>query len=150
MRTFGAGSAANAQNPTGVSDKEIVIGSCAALEGPSSFLGRETVVGAEGYFQYDEGGINGRKLRLVSADDSYDPAKTEGCRERLMAQKVFALGFFVGTPTAVKYVPLAEKRQIPVVGWFTGAQTLYTPLRHRVTNVRASYSMKPASRWTGC
>jgi branched-chain amino acid transport system substrate-binding protein len=87
----------------------------------------------------DEGGINGRKLRLVSADDSYDPAKTEACWERLMAQKVFALGFFVGTPTAVKYVPLAEKRQIPLVGLFTGALTLYTPLRHWVINVRASY-----------
>ena len=99
-----AGSAANAQNATGVSDKEIVIGSCAALEGPSNFLGRETVAGAEAYFQFvsDEGGINGRKLRLVSEDDSYDPANAEACWERLMAQKVFALGFFVGTPTAVK------------------------------------------------
>ena len=136
-----AGSAAHAQTATGVSDKEIVIGSCAALEGPSSFLGRETIAGAEAYFQFvnDEGGINGRKLRLVSADDSYDPAKTAACWERLMAQKVFALGFFVGTPTAVRYVPLAEKRQIPLVGLFTGAQTLYTPLRHSVINVRASY-----------
>jgi branched-chain amino acid transport system substrate-binding protein len=60
---------------------EIVIGSCAALEGPSSFLGRETVAGAEGYFRYvnEEGGVNGRKLRLVSAHDSYDPSKTQAC-----------------------------------------------------------------------
>jgi ABC-type branched-subunit amino acid transport system substrate-binding protein len=136
-----ASGAAKAQTTTGVNDKEIVIGSCAALEGPSSFLGRETVAGAEAYFQFvnDEGGINGRKLRLVSADDSYDPAKTEACWERLMAERVFALGFFVGTPTAVKYVPLAEKHQIPLVGLFTGAQTLYAPLRHWVINVRASY-----------
>ena len=47
--------------------------------------------------------------------------------------------FFVGTPTAVKYVPLAEKHQITLVGLFTGVQTLYTPLRHWVINVRASY-----------
>lgn len=126
---------------TGVTDKEIVIGSCAALEGPSSFLGRETVTGAETYFHYinDEGGVNGRKLRLVSLDDSYDPAKTEGCWNKLMAEKVFAAGFFVGTPTAVKYVPLAESEHVPLVGLFTGAQTLYAPLRHWVINVRASY-----------
>lgn len=132
---------AKAQTTTGVTEKEIVIGSCGALEGPSSFLGRETVAGAEAYFRYvnDEGGINGRKLRLVSADDSYDPTKTEACWEKLTAQKVFALGFFVGTPTAVKYVPLAESHQIPLVGLFTGAQTLYTPLRRWVINVRASY-----------
>ena len=64
-----------AQNATGVTDKEVLIGSCAALEGPSSFLGRETVIGAETYFAMvnEEGGLHGRKLRLLSADDSYDP-----------------------------------------------------------------------------
>jgi ABC-type branched-subunit amino acid transport system substrate-binding protein len=56
-----------------------------------------------------------------------------------MEQKVFALGFFVGTPTAVKYIPMAESNKIPLVGLFTGAQTLYVPLRHWVVNVRASY-----------
>lgn len=129
------------QSVPGVTDKEILIGSCAALEGPSSFLGRETLAGAEAYFQMvnEEGGVNGRKLRLVSFDDSYDPAKTQACWDKLMAQKVFALGFFVGTPTAVKYVPLAESNKIPLIGLFTGAQTLYTPLRHWVINVRASY-----------
>src|SRR5258708_4491230 len=56
-----------------------------------------------------------------------------------MEQKVFAVGFFGGTPTAVKYVPMAESNKIPLVGLFTGAQTLYVPMRHWVGNVRASY-----------
>src|SRR5260370_20011201 len=56
-----------------------------------------------------------------------------------MEQKVFALAFFVGTPTAVKYIPMADSNKIPLVGLFTGAQTLYMPLRHWVVNVRASY-----------
>jgi len=131
----------NGQAIPGVNEKEVVIGSCAALEGPSSFLGRETVLGAETYFQLvnEEGGVHGRKLRLVSADDSYDPAKTQACWDKLMAQKVFAMGFFVGTPTAVKYVPLADSNEVPLVGSFTGAQTLYVPLRRWVINVRASY-----------
>ena len=130
-----------AQSVPGVSDKEILIGSCAALEGPSSALGMETVAGAKVYFSFvnEEGGVHGRKLRLISYDDSYDPAKTQACFDKLMTDKVFALGFFVGTPTAVKYLPLAEENKIPLVGLFTGAQTLYTPLRHWVMNVRASY-----------
>jgi branched-chain amino acid transport system substrate-binding protein len=130
-----------AQNTPGVSEKEILIGSCAALEGPSSSLGTETVAGAKAYFSVvnDEGGVHGRKLHLISYDDSYDPAKTQACFDKLLADKVFALGFFVGTPTAVKYLPLAEENKIPLVGLFTGAQTLYTPLRHWVVNVRASY-----------
>ena len=75
----------------------------------------------------------------MSYDDSDDPAKTQTCWDKLMSQRVFAMGFFVGTPTAVKYVPLAESGKIPLIGLFTGAQTLYTPLRHWVINVRASY-----------
>jgi len=138
---FESSSPVLAQSTTGVTDKEILIGSCAALEGPSRFLGIETVAGAKAYFELinEAGGIEGRRLRLISRDDSYDPAKTEACFNGLMDQKVFALGFFVGTPTAVKYVPLAEANRVPLVGLFTGAQTLYTPLRHWVINVRASY-----------
>src|ERR1700686_3358836 len=138
---FGTLRPAHAQSAPGVTDKEILIGSCSALEGPSRALGTETVAGAKAYFNLvnDEGGVNGRKLKLLSYDDSYDPAKTQACFDRLLDEKVFALGFFVGTPTAVKYVPLAEAAKIPLVGLFTGAQTLYTPLRHWVVNVRASY-----------
>jgi branched-chain amino acid transport system substrate-binding protein len=137
----GTASPAHGQSTPGVSDSEIAIGSCSALEGPSHFLGVETVTGAKAYFSLinDEGGVNGRKLKLISADDSYDPAKTQACFDHLMSEKVFALGFFVGTPTAVKYVPMADGAKIPLVGLFTGAQTLYVPLRHWIVNVRASY-----------
>jgi ABC-type branched-subunit amino acid transport system substrate-binding protein len=132
---------ARAQTVPGVTDREILIGSCSALEGPSHFLGSETVTGAKAYLEMvnDAGGVDGRKLKLLAYDDSYDPAKTEACFNRLMEQKVFALGFFVGTPTAVKYLPMAESNKVPLVGLFTGAQTLYVPLRHWVVNVRASY-----------
>ena len=138
---FGTVLPAGAQNSPGVTDKSILIGSCSALEGPSHSLGVDTVSGANTYFSLinDEGGVNGRKLKLTAYDDSYDPAKTQACFDRLMSDKVFALGFFVGTPTAVKYLPLAEANKIPLVGLFTGAQTLYTPLRHWIVNVRASY-----------
>jgi branched-chain amino acid transport system substrate-binding protein len=138
---LGTASPAFGQNPPGVSENEILIGSCSALEGPSHFLGVETVTGAKAYFNLinEEGGVNGRKLKLISADDSYDPAKTQACFEHLVSEKVFALGFFVGTPTAVKYVPMAEAAKIPLIGLFTGAQTLYVPLRHWIVNVRASY-----------
>jgi ABC-type branched-subunit amino acid transport system substrate-binding protein len=138
---FGTPLVADAQNVPGVTEKTVVLGSCSALEGPSHSLGVETVTGANAYFSLinDEGGVNGRKLKLISYDDSYDPAKTQVCFERLLGDKVFAMGLFVGTPTAVKYVPLAESNKIPLIGLFTGAQTLYTPLRHWIVNVRASY-----------
>lgn len=130
-----------AQGVPGVTETEVTIGSCSALEGPSRALGMDTTTGAKAYFSLvnDEGGVHGRKLKLIAYDDSYDPAKTQACFDRLIGDKVFALGFFVGTPTAVKYVPMAESAKIPLVGLFTGAQTLYAPMRHWVVNVRASY-----------
>src|SRR5262252_10898892 len=129
-----------AQTP-GVTDNAILIGSCSALDGPAHFLGRQTVLGASAYLHMinDEGGVFGRKIQLQAFDDSYDPEKAPACFKRMTKEGVFALGFFVGTPTAKVYVPLAQDEKIPVVGLFTGAQLLYEPLKHEIINVRASY-----------
>ena len=125
----------------GVTDNSILIGSCSALDGSAHFLGRQTVLGASAYLHMinDEGGVFGRKIQLQAFDDSYDPERAPACFKRMTKEGVFALGFFVGTPTAKVYVPLAQGEKIPVVGLFTGAQMLYEPLKHEVINVRASY-----------
>lgn len=119
----------------------INIGSCSALDGPARKLGTDTISGASAYFSMinEEGGVNGRKLRLVPLDDGYDPQKADACFDRLMKENVFAMGFFVGTPTAMKYIPLVEKNRVPLIGLFTGAQALYTPVHHWIFTVRASY-----------
>jgi ABC-type branched-subunit amino acid transport system substrate-binding protein len=98
-------------------------------------------MGALAYFHVvnDAGGVNGRTIELKSRDDGYDPEKTATCFEELQKDNVFAMGFFVGTPTAAKYVPMAEAAKVPVVGLFTGAQMLYEPMKHDIVNVRASY-----------
>ena len=130
-----------AQTTPGVTQDGILIGSCSALDGPANFLGKQTVLGASAYLHMinDEGGVHGRKIRLLAFDDGYDPDKAPACFRRMIKEGVFALGFFVGTPTAAKYVPLAEAEKVPVVGLFTGAEMLYEPLKHYVINVRASY-----------
>jgi len=129
-----------AQTP-GVTDGSILIGSCSALDGPARVLGNQTVLGASAYLHAinDEGGVYGRKVQLLAFDDGYDPEKAPACFKRMTKEGVFALGFFVGTPTAKVYVPMAQDEKIPVVGLFTGAQMLYEPLKHYILNVRASY-----------
>jgi branched-chain amino acid transport system substrate-binding protein len=125
----------------GVTSTEITIGSCTALSGPSQSLGQEMVRGANLAFKAanDAGGIHGRKVRLITEDDGYDPTQADGCFRRLIGRGVFATGFFVGTPTTLKYVDLAETNKVPLVGAFTGAPGIYTPLRSMVFTVRASY-----------
>lgn len=129
-----------AQTP-GVSQNSILIGSCSALDGPARILGNQTVLGATTYLHSinDEGGVFGRKVQLLAFDDGYDPDKAPACFKRMIKEGVFSLGFFVGTPTAKVYVPMAQEEKIPVVGLFTGAQMLYEPLKHYIVNVRASY-----------
>src|SRR5579864_3441891 len=131
---------ASAETP-GITDNSILIGSCSALDGPARFLGNQTVLGATTYLHSvnDEGGVFGRKVQLLAFDDGYDPDKAPACFKRMTKESVFALGFFVGTPTAKVYVPMAQEEKIPVVGLFTGAQLLYEPLKRYVINVRASY-----------
>ena len=133
-------STAGAETP-GVTENSVLIGSCSALDGPARFLGNQTVLGATTYLHSinDEGGVFGRKVQLLAFDDGYDPDKAPACFKRMTKEGVFALGFFVGTPTAKVYVPMAQEERIPVVGLFTGAQMLYEPLKHYVVNVRASY-----------
>jgi ABC-type branched-subunit amino acid transport system substrate-binding protein len=57
----------------------------------------------------------------------------------IQQDKVFAMGFFVGTPTGAKAVPMAEAQKVPVVGFFTGAEILRAPVKKHVVHVRASY-----------
>ncbi|HEV7553044.1 MAG TPA: ABC transporter substrate-binding protein [Candidatus Angelobacter sp.] len=132
---------AQAQRTPGITNSQILVGSCSALDGPARFLGLQTIVGATTYLNHinSEGGVFGRKIQLLAFDDGYEPANAENCFKRLQKEGIFSAGFFVGTPTAAKYVPLAEANKVPVVGLFTGAEMLYTPLKHYVMNVRASY-----------
>lgn len=125
----------------GVTATSIKIGSCSALDGPASFLGLQMVIGARAYLSMinERGGVHGRKIDLATLDDGYDSDKAPGCFERMTKAGVFAGAFFVGTPTAAKYVPLAEEAKVPLVGFFTGAQLLYDPPKHYILNVRASY-----------
>ncbi len=133
-------SALHAQVP-GVTDREIIIGSCSVLDGPASQLGQQLVMGATAYINMVNagGGVNGRKIVLHAYEDDYDPDRAPSCFVHLQEEKVFAAAFFVGTPTAARYVPLAEANRLPLVGLFTGAELLYNPFHHYVVNVRASY-----------
>ena len=100
----------SAADSPGVTPDSIKIGSCNALSGPTSFLGMQMVIGAKAYFSVvnAQGGINGRKLELETKDDGYEADRAGPCWESLQKADVFAAAFFVGTPTGMKYIPMAE------------------------------------------
>src|SRR6187401_1344604 len=91
---------AGAADPQGVSKTEIVVGSIQDLSGPIAGFGKQVRLGM--MLRVDEineqGGINGRKLRLIVEDSAYDPKKAVLAAQKLVNQdKVFAVVGHVGT-----------------------------------------------------
>ena len=126
----------------GVTQSEIVIGMSNALSGPASGLGTGLKAGATAYIDKVNaaGGVHGRKIRLISYDDGYEPEQTAAMTRKLIEQdKVFALFGYVGTPTSSAAVPSATKSGVPYIAPFTGAEFLRNPVNPIVFNVRASY-----------
>jgi branched-chain amino acid transport system substrate-binding protein len=126
----------------GVTSDTILIGQSAALSGPAEELGKEMKAGAEAYFKTvnDAGGINGRKIKLISLDDGYEPERAKANTQKLINdEKVLALFGYVGTPTSNVALPIFTEAKVPFLGAFTGAQSLREPFNRYIFNVRASY-----------
>jgi hypothetical protein len=127
----------------GLTDNEIRLGISAPFTGSANELGNQTKLGIETAFNLinDAGGINGRQLRLVAADDGYEPRRTAETMKQLYEnQQVFGFIGNVGTPTAAVAVPYALEHGMLFFGAFTGAELLRrTPPDRYVFNYRASY-----------
>ncbi len=126
----------------GVTGDAILIGQSAPLSGPAELLGKEMKAGAEAYFNFvnQNGGVYGRKIKLVSLDDGYEPDRTKANTQKLIAEnQVLALFGYVGTPTSNAALPLFTEAKVPFIGAFTGAESLRDPQNRYIFNVRASY-----------
>lgn len=134
--------AAPADGIDGVAADEIRIGMVNAQSGPASGLGRGMREGAQAVFDdvNAAGGIHRRMLRLVVSDDGYEPQRTvDETLLMLQQRKVFSLFGFVGTPTTHAVLPLIRDLDVPLIGVFSGAGTLRSPLTRQLFNTRVSY-----------
>jgi ABC-type branched-subunit amino acid transport system substrate-binding protein len=128
----------------GVSDREIRFGIAAPFSGSAKELGRQMKLGIDTAFNRinDAGGVDGRMLRLIAADDGYEPTRTaEAMKQLYEKDQVFGIIGNVGTPTAAVAVPYALERRLLFFGAFTGANVLrHDPPDRYVFNYRASYA----------
>ncbi len=127
----------------GVSPEAVQFGQSCALSGPAKALGegmRQGILAAFGEVNR-AGGVYGRRLRLTTLDDRYEPEAAIANTNRLIERDgVFGLIGAVGTPTSKAAVPIATEAGVPYLGAFTGAEFLRDALeRPTVINVRASY-----------
>jgi ABC-type branched-subunit amino acid transport system substrate-binding protein len=142
-------SSAPAPAVRGVTDTEIRFGMSAPFSGPAKELGQNMMLGINAAFKVAnaKGGVFGRQLRLIAADDGYEPARTAGTMTQLYEKdQVFGIIGNVGTPTAVVALPYALDRKMLFFGAFTGAGLLRSdPPDRYVFNYRASYAEETAA-----
>ena len=133
-RRRGAGvprAAARADNAPGITDTEIKIGQTMPYSGPASAYG---VIGKTepAYFKMinEQGGVNGRKINLISLDDGYSPPKTVEQTRRLVEQEQVAFIFnCLGTPPNAAIRPISTTTSTAAVR------------RHRRRDVRRSRAL---------
>lgn len=126
----------------GVTKDEILIGSIQDLSGPIAGFGKQIRYGM--MLRIDEaneqGGVNGRKLKLVIEDSGYDPKKAVLAAQKLVNQeKVFAVVGHIGTPTNNAAMPVQFEKN--VINFFpvTAAREMYTPLHKLKWAAGSSY-----------
>ena len=135
----GAGPAAA---ETGVTDSRIKVGQSAVCTGPAKDFGEDNKAGIALVFDKVNkgGGVQGRRLELVSHDDAYEPKRTAENTARLIDDdKVFALIGYVATGNLIAAMPLAEKAGVPMFAPLVGTTSFRTTHNRYLFHVRASY-----------
>ncbi|GGC65654.1 ABC transporter substrate-binding protein [Chelatococcus reniformis] len=120
------GAQAQKKYAPGITDTEIKIGQTFAYSGPASAY-RAIPMSEAAYFKMinEQGGINGRKINLISLDDGYSPPKTFEQTRKLVEQEEVALIFNpLGTPTGLVVRKYLNDKKIPQL-FVGGGATLW-------------------------
>jgi branched-chain amino acid transport system substrate-binding protein len=115
LAVLGATVPCGAADFPGVTATEITIGQTMPYSGPASRLSTNAIT-EFAYFRMinEQGGINGRKIRLISLDDGYIPPKTVEHVRRLVEQDDVAFLFnSIGTATSMSVRKYLNDRKIP-------------------------------------
>jgi ABC-type branched-subunit amino acid transport system substrate-binding protein len=113
----------------GASDTEIRIGQTVPFSGPASAYA--TIGKAQAaYFQMinDQGGINGRKIKLIQYDDAYSPPKAvEQVRKLVENDEVLLTFQIIGTPSNAAVQKYLNGKKVPQLFAATGASKFTDP-----------------------
>jgi branched-chain amino acid transport system substrate-binding protein len=131
-------------NVHGVTQSEIKFGMVMPFSGPVKETGRLMKLGIDAAFNRanESGGINGRMLKLVAADDGYDPNRTfEAMKLLYEKEKVFGFIGSSGSANAAAAIPYALERRALFFAPNTGANVArHDPPDRYVFNFRPSYA----------
>jgi branched-chain amino acid transport system substrate-binding protein len=126
----------------GVSKDEIVLGSIEDLSGPIAGFGKQARNGM--MLRVDEineqGGINGRKVKLIVEDSAYDPKKAVLAAQKLVNQdKIFMMMGHIGTATNLAAMPIQFEKNVINFFPITAAREMYEPFHRLKYSYAATY-----------
>jgi branched-chain amino acid transport system substrate-binding protein len=131
---LGCGKAASTTtgDRTGVTDTEIKIGTLLPLSvSTAAAWGVKVEAGMQAYFAYknDQGGIYGRKIKLIVFDDQYAaPLATEGARKLVEQDRVFAILGSLGTTAHDAVYKRLEENGVPDMFILSGVARFTDPV----------------------
>jgi branched-chain amino acid transport system substrate-binding protein len=113
----------------GVSDTEIKIGQTMPYSGPLSGMGTHGRAMVAYFAKLNsEGGVNGRRINLISLDDGYSPPKTvEQTRKLVEQEEVLLLFGSFGTATNSAVQRYVNAKQVPDLFLVTGGAKFHDP-----------------------
>lgn len=120
----------------------ILVGQSTPLSGSNKALGEDIRDGALAYFKKvnDAGGVNGRRIELISLDDANNTKNAEANTLKLLEQPNLVALFGYGSATLSRpALPHVEQAKVAFVAPFTGAAPMRKFNRY-VYNHRASYA----------
>ncbi len=126
----------------GVTDKEVLIGSFSALSGPYSVIGIPFYHGFQAYINYvnDNGGVNGRKIKVNVADDQLNPSLTVPAVKKFVEEdKVFAVVAGLGTPGCLAVMDYLNNNGVPFIYQGSGVSALAYPPKKYIFAVQPNY-----------
>jgi branched-chain amino acid transport system substrate-binding protein len=133
----------------GVTKTEIVLGTAQDLSGPIVALSKPAVNGMRMRFDEinEQGGIHGRKVKLVVEDHGYDPKKAVLAAQKMIQKdRIFAALGSIGTPTAMAAMPLYLEKNVLHLFPLTGARQMYDPLhKYKYSNSATYFDQMRAS-----
>jgi len=136
-----AAGAALAQSQ-GVTDTEIVLGAHTSLTGPVAPWGVGSTQGARLRFdqENEQGGIHGRKIKLIVEDHGYQvPRAVQAGNKLLTNDKVFAMVVALGTPMNNAVLQRQLEMKVLNFGPFTAARSMAEPLHPLKFAVLSTY-----------
>lgn len=133
---------AHAQTPQGVSKTEITIGTIQDLSGPIAAFGKQSRNGMQ--LRVDEineqGGIAGRKLKLLVEDAGYDPKRAVLAAQKLVNQdKIFLMAGHIGTAHNNAAMPVQFEKNVINFLPITAAREMYEPFHKLKYSFAATY-----------